>query len=176
MQTACPKCGTVNRAGARFCSRCGTALTAPQPLPPVPRPTPAQTPPPAPVIPPARPTAPSRGAPTRQAIIVLAIVLIACVSVMIVGGGTYIYTQAFSATPTPGMNIKTVVAPIQSQIPAIQTKLPEIQTKIPEIQTKLPEIQTALPIPSGIPTFELPTGIPNIPGLPGFLATPTPKP
>ena len=29
---ACPTCGNLNRIGAKFCGRCGTALTAPQPV------------------------------------------------------------------------------------------------------------------------------------------------
>ena len=152
MQTTCPNCGTVNRVGARFCSKCGTALAS---QPATPTPPPIETPPPAPKIPPARPAA--RGNPNRLAIIVLALVLCACVGLMVAGGGAYYYFQAIAATPTPSTNIKTVVAPIQSQIPALQTRLPELQT--------------ALPIPSSIATL-----LPNVPGLPNLFATATPQP
>ncbi len=49
METLCPKCESPNRAGARFCVRCG------QPLPnvvPTPQPPPAPVPEPAPASPP----------------------------------------------------------------------------------------------------------------------------
>lgn len=167
MQNVCPNCGTVNRPGARFCGKCGVTLSAPPPMPAAPPPIP-----PAPSrFPPVQVPAPAApaGGPNRKLLIALAGVLGLFVVCIVLGFGAYAIYQSAAATPTPGLNIKTLVPPIQSAVPQIQTALPQIQTKIPEIQTKLP-------LPTGFPTLPGGLTIPTIPGLPNLFATATPKP
>ncbi len=160
MQTSCPRCGTVNRAAARFCSQCGTALLAPPPVAVPPAPVPSR---------PETPRAPF--SPPGRTVIFAAAAFAGLVLCLIFGFGAFAYYQSYAATPTPAPNIQTFAAPIESQIPLIQTEIPKMITGMPGMQTIVPQIQTVIPLPTEL------QGLPGLEELPGLigLGTPTPQ-
>lgn len=88
----CPKCGTQNPDGTKFCSGCGTPLasdaapmdaTRVQPTPAQPQPQPAAAPSSYQPVPAPQPPAPKSGSGKTIAIVVLAVLLVAAIAAVV---------------------------------------------------------------------------------------------
>lgn len=139
----CPKCGTPNRAGARFCARCGTTLggaTQPQP-------------PPSPAFTPVSSTAPARppGGATRlyktTSYVIIAIAGIAAVCVLLAGVGAFAAQMGWfgSIASAPTATATAVAVRTASAVPTLAGATPPSATPIPTgvPPTKVPSTATA---------------------------------
>jgi hypothetical protein len=181
----CPNCGNPLRPGAKFCNRCGQAITpaTPAPLPrtvlsgpdvppPYPPPAatppanaaPAYTPPPEYIPPPAPPSEPGSAASLIKqprvwlGLAIVGLIVVLCLGAVLIGG------DVLSSFKAVGKAEKTAVKKVATEISTHVPSIPGLSTIIPSNGTMdVGSLATSLPLP--IPAPDSTQGPLTIPGL-----------
>jgi len=175
----CPKCGRLNRAGAKFCGGCGQTLGAPAPTAPQ---QPQQ--PPRPTFSPQQPVAPARptGAvtkvmrPTSYLLIALGVIAVICIVagllITFAVQSGLIGNIALAQTETPTVTIKatstvpTLVAPSTATIAPPGVTVVPTGTSVPAPTGAAPTLAPVATATSVSVIAQPPTALPSSSGKP----------